>query len=63
MCRKIKERSDQELSKFIGREVWVIGGDKKGSRATLYSVGRRTSCVALFGHQMIQLRNHQISTL
>ena len=63
MCHKIKEHWDQELSKFIGHKVWVIGGNKKGSWATLYSVGRRTSCVTLFGHQMIQLRNHQISML
>ena len=63
LCRKIKEHSDSELSSFIGRDVWVISGDKKGTRATLHSIGRTTSSVALFGHQLIQLKNSQIATL
>ena len=63
LCRKIKEHSDSRLSSFIGRDVWVISGDKKGTCATLHSIGRTTSSVALFGHQLIQLKNNQIATL
>ena len=63
LCRKIKERSNSGLSSFIGRDVWVISGDKKGTHAMLHSIGRMTSSVALFGHQLIQLKNNQIATL
>ncbi|KIM58303.1 hypothetical protein SCLCIDRAFT_28198 [Scleroderma citrinum Foug A] len=62
LCCKIKECSDSGLSSFIGRDVWVISGDKKGTRAMLHSIGRMTSLVALFGHQLIQLKNNQIAT-
>ncbi|KAI6161927.1 hypothetical protein EDD17DRAFT_1508766, partial [Pisolithus thermaeus] len=58
---KIMERFEHGLSKFIGRDVWVIAGDKKGSRATLRTIGRMSSWVGLFG-QPIQLKNNQITT-
>ncbi|KAI6003551.1 hypothetical protein EDC04DRAFT_2908176 [Pisolithus marmoratus] len=58
---KMKEHSDHGLLKFVGRDVWVIAGDKKGSRATLCSLGRMFSWVAVFG-QMIQLKNNQVAT-
>ncbi|KIM64225.1 hypothetical protein SCLCIDRAFT_23581 [Scleroderma citrinum Foug A] len=61
-CCKVKERSENELSKFVGHDVWVIGGEKKGCQATLHSLGRTYSLVALFGHQLIQLKNDQIAT-
>ncbi|KAI5996703.1 hypothetical protein EDD15DRAFT_2364804 [Pisolithus albus] len=60
-CQMIKERFDHGLSKFVGRDVWVIAGDKKGSLATLRTIGRMSSWVALFG-QPIQLKNNQIAT-
>ncbi|KAI5990722.1 hypothetical protein EDC04DRAFT_2614098 [Pisolithus marmoratus] len=37
---KMKEHSDHGLSKFVGHDVWVIAGDKKGSQATLHSLRR-----------------------
>ncbi|KAI6109219.1 hypothetical protein EV401DRAFT_1891500, partial [Pisolithus croceorrhizus] len=37
---KVKERFDYGLSKFIGHDVWVIGSNKKGTRAMLCSLGR-----------------------
>ncbi|KAI6098115.1 hypothetical protein F5141DRAFT_1066944 [Pisolithus sp. B1] len=58
---KIMERFEHGLSKFISRDVWVIAGDKKGSRATLCTIGRMSSWVGLFG-QPIQLKNNQITT-
>ncbi|KAI6095458.1 hypothetical protein F5141DRAFT_1068370 [Pisolithus sp. B1] len=60
--RKIMERFEHGLSKFIGRDVWVIAGDKKGSWAMLHTIGRMSSWVGLFG-QPIQLKNNQIATL
>ncbi|KAI6011223.1 hypothetical protein BKA83DRAFT_4502778 [Pisolithus microcarpus] len=60
-CRKVAERSDVQLSRWIGRDVWVIRGDKKGYQGTLRSIGRDSSHVALQG-QPVQLRNNQIAT-
>ncbi|KAI5994442.1 hypothetical protein EDD15DRAFT_2196055 [Pisolithus albus] len=60
-CRKIKECFDHRLSKFVGRDVWVIAGDKKGTRATLRTIGRMSSWVELYG-QLTQLKNNQIAT-
>ncbi|KAI6159809.1 hypothetical protein EDD17DRAFT_1837274 [Pisolithus thermaeus] len=57
---KVKERFDYGLSKFIGCDVWVMGGDKKGTRAMLCSLGRTSSWVAIFG-QLIKLKNNQPS--
>ncbi|KAI6108314.1 hypothetical protein F5141DRAFT_1064498 [Pisolithus sp. B1] len=59
--RKIMERFEHGLLKFVGRDVWVIVGDKKGSRATLHTIGRMSSWVGLFS-QPIQLKNNQIAT-
>ncbi|KAI6126952.1 hypothetical protein F5141DRAFT_1060595 [Pisolithus sp. B1] len=59
--RKVKERFDYGLSKFVGHDVWVIGSDKKGTRAMLRSLGRTSSWVAIFG-QLIELKNNQVAT-
>ncbi|KAI6095592.1 hypothetical protein F5141DRAFT_1068212 [Pisolithus sp. B1] len=59
--RKIMEHFEHGLSKFVGCDVWVIAGNKKGSRAMLHTIGRMSSWVGLFG-QPIQLKNNQIAT-
>ncbi|KAI6096673.1 hypothetical protein EV401DRAFT_1895711 [Pisolithus croceorrhizus] len=59
---KVKEHFDYGLSKFVGCDVWVIGSDKKGTRATLHSLGRMSSWVAIFG-QPIELKNNQVAML
>ena len=61
-CHKVRDRLDLLLSRWVGRDVWVIGGEKKGYQATLKSLGRGLSWVALQGHQLIQLKNEQIAT-
>ena len=61
-CRKIRDRLDLQLSRWVGRDVWVVGGEKKGYQAMLKSLGRGLSWVALQGHQLIQLKNEQIAT-
>ncbi|KAI6094696.1 hypothetical protein EV401DRAFT_2084192 [Pisolithus croceorrhizus] len=58
---KVKEHFDYGLSKFVSRDVWVIGGDKKGTRAMLRSLGRMLSWVVIFG-QLIELKNNQVAT-
>ncbi|KAI6094494.1 hypothetical protein EDD16DRAFT_1529108 [Pisolithus croceorrhizus] len=59
--RKIMERFEHGLSKFVSRDVWVIAGDKKGSWAMLRTIRRMSCWVGLFG-QAIQLKNNQIAT-
>ena len=56
------ERSDLQLSQWVGRDVWVIHGEKKGFQAMLRLLRRELSWVALQGHQLIQLKNDQITT-
>ncbi|KAI6119981.1 hypothetical protein EDD16DRAFT_1706160 [Pisolithus croceorrhizus] len=58
---KIMECFEHGLLKFIGHDIWVIAGDKKGSWAMLHTIGRMSSWVGLFG-QPIQLKNNQITT-
>ena len=57
------EHYDLQLLRWVGHDVWVIHGEQKGFQATLRSLGRELSWVALQGHQLIQLKNDQIATL
>ena len=61
-CSKLSEYSQHEVTKYIGRDVWVIGGDKKGRHATLQSIGRGKSWIALEGHQLFKVKNTQVAT-
>ncbi|KAI5992059.1 hypothetical protein EDC04DRAFT_2613709 [Pisolithus marmoratus] len=40
---KIKEHFDHGLSQFVGHDVWIVAGDKKGCWAMLHSLGRMLS--------------------
>ncbi|KAI6128856.1 hypothetical protein EV401DRAFT_1885134 [Pisolithus croceorrhizus] len=60
-CRKIAEQSAMQLWRWVGRDVWVIRGEKKGYQGTLRSTGQGVSQVALQG-QLVQLRNNHIAT-
>ncbi|KAI6104787.1 hypothetical protein EDD16DRAFT_1524631 [Pisolithus croceorrhizus] len=44
-----KSVSGVQLSQWVGQDVWVIRGEKKGYQGTLRSIGRGISCVALQG--------------
>ena len=58
---KLRDFSLREASKLIGKEVWVIGGEFKGRRATLYAVGWVHSVVALPGYPSVSILNHHIA--
>ncbi|KAI6028195.1 hypothetical protein EDC04DRAFT_2605759 [Pisolithus marmoratus] len=45
---KIKEHFDHGLSQFVGHDVWIVAGDKKGCQAMLHSLGRVLSWVGIF---------------
>ncbi|KAI5996062.1 hypothetical protein EDC04DRAFT_2612938 [Pisolithus marmoratus] len=61
-CHKVAECSGLQLSQWIGQDVWVICGEKKGYQGTLRTLRRDISCVALQGW-LIQLKNDYIATL
>ncbi|KAI6128049.1 hypothetical protein EV401DRAFT_1885325 [Pisolithus croceorrhizus] len=46
-CRKIAERSAAQLWRWVGWDVWVIHGEKKGYQGTLRSTGQGISQVTL----------------
>ncbi|KAG2075785.1 hypothetical protein BDR04DRAFT_1149502 [Suillus decipiens] len=56
---KVSDASLDSFKKDIGQEVYIIGGDHKGYRATLYSLSSMDCTVALHGqqHTKIQLKN------
>ncbi|KAI5980364.1 hypothetical protein EDC04DRAFT_2618821 [Pisolithus marmoratus] len=58
-CCKVAECSGPQLSQWIGQDIWVIHGEKKGYQGTLRTLRRDISCVTLQG-QLIQLRNDYI---
>ncbi|KAG1787811.1 uncharacterized protein HD556DRAFT_1448317 [Suillus plorans] len=46
----------------IGHEVFVISGNRKGYRATLYSLSFETCTVAVHGQQRIKLKLNEVAT-
>ncbi|KAG2129750.1 hypothetical protein DEU56DRAFT_915012 [Suillus clintonianus] len=59
---KIRNAFLDSFRNDIGREVFVIGGDRKGYRATLYSLSLETCTVAVHGQQRITLKLHEVVT-
>ncbi|KAI6021155.1 hypothetical protein EDC04DRAFT_2607279 [Pisolithus marmoratus] len=60
-CCKVAEHLGLQLSQWIGWDIWVIRGEKKGYQGMLRTLGRDISCVALQGW-LIQLKNDYIAT-
>ncbi|KAG1895209.1 uncharacterized protein F5891DRAFT_984416 [Suillus fuscotomentosus] len=48
--------------KVIGQEVFIVGGERKGYRATLYGVGSETCRVAVHGQPRITLSRQDVVT-
>ncbi|KAG2155024.1 uncharacterized protein EDB93DRAFT_1102015 [Suillus bovinus] len=46
----------------IGHEVFIISGNQKGYRATLYSISFETCSVAVHGQQRIELKLYEVAT-
>ncbi|KAH7906087.1 hypothetical protein BJ138DRAFT_1105446 [Hygrophoropsis aurantiaca] len=62
-CIKIADWGNHvPIYRNIGREVYVISGEKKGQQATLRSVGVDTCVVALDGIHVMQLKNSHVAT-
>lgn len=59
---KIRNMSLDTFKSVIGKEVFVIHGQHKGYRATLYDIGREDCSVALHGQKRILLKLPEVAT-
>lgn len=59
---KLHNASLDSFKKDIGHEVFVVGGDRKGYRATLYSLAPETCTVAVHGQQHTNVKLHNVVT-
>ncbi|KAG1806322.1 uncharacterized protein HD556DRAFT_1302827 [Suillus plorans] len=59
---KVHNTNFDSFKKEIGQEVFIIGGDRKGYRATLYSVTSETCTVAVHGQQHIKIELKDVAT-
>ncbi|KAG2740339.1 hypothetical protein P692DRAFT_20753428 [Suillus brevipes Sb2] len=51
-----------DFKKFIGKEVYIIGGEKKGFRATLYGLSPDDCVVAVHGQPRMIAKRYDIAT-
>ncbi|KAG1744338.1 hypothetical protein EDD22DRAFT_958636 [Suillus occidentalis] len=59
---KVRNASLDSFKKDIGQEVYIIGGDRKGYRATLYSLSSTDCTVALHGQQRTKIQLKDVAT-
>ncbi|KAG1867358.1 hypothetical protein F4604DRAFT_1927661 [Suillus subluteus] len=59
---KVRNTDLDHFKKEIGKEVFIISGDQKGSRGTLHSVGLETCIVAVYGQKRIELKLYEVAT-
>lgn len=51
-----------EFKKFINKEVFIIGGEKKGFRATLYALSPDDCVVAVHGLPRMSAKRYNVAT-
>jgi transcription antitermination factor NusG len=51
-----------DFKKFINKEVWIIGGVKKGFRATLYGLSPDDCVVAVHGQPRMIAKRYDVAT-
>lgn len=59
---KLRNAPLDSFRKIINNEVFLIGGDCKGFRATLYSVGEENYIVAPHGQARIRVKCKDVVT-
>ncbi|KAG2048682.1 hypothetical protein BDR06DRAFT_1071144 [Suillus hirtellus] len=59
---KLHNTSLDSFKKNIGQEAFVIGGDRKGYRATLYGLAPQTCTVAVHGQQHTNVKLRDVVT-
>jgi hypothetical protein len=62
LCMKVAEFSPAQVTRSIGLDIWIVGGDKKGFRATLRGVNRKSCLVSIHGYPNLEVRKHQLCT-
>ncbi|KAF9233647.1 hypothetical protein BU15DRAFT_66401 [Melanogaster broomeanus] len=62
LCTKVSEFSLPIVPSSVGRDIWIIGGEKKGFRATLRSLNRQSSVVSLPGYYSLEVKNKDLCT-
>ncbi|KAG1846392.1 hypothetical protein DFJ58DRAFT_843471 [Suillus subalutaceus] len=59
---KVHNTNLDSFKKDIGQEIFVIGGDRKGYRATLYSFNSKDCTIALHGQQRTKIQLKDVVT-
>ncbi|KAG1895080.1 uncharacterized protein F5891DRAFT_984535 [Suillus fuscotomentosus] len=59
---KLRNAPLDSFKDVIGQEVFVIGGGRKGYRATLYSIGSESCTVAVHGQARTECKRHDVAT-
>ncbi|KAG2127246.1 hypothetical protein DEU56DRAFT_958827 [Suillus clintonianus] len=59
---KLQNASLDTFKKDIGQEVFVIGGDRKGYRGTLYSLSLESCTIAVHGQPRTTIKLHDVVT-
>jgi hypothetical protein len=62
LVMKILNMSLDSFNKVIGQEVFIVRGDRKGFRATLYGIGGKNCTVAINGQASTTLKCQDIVT-
>ncbi|KAG1825060.1 hypothetical protein EV424DRAFT_1537942 [Suillus variegatus] len=59
---KLRNANVDSFSHVIGKEVFIIGGNLKGYRATLYDIGSQDCTVAVHGQKRTTLKHPDVIT-
>ncbi|KAG1851801.1 hypothetical protein C8R48DRAFT_777751 [Suillus tomentosus] len=59
---KLRNANVDSFNHVIGKEVFVVGGNLKGYRATLYNIGREDCAVAIHGQKRTTLKRSDVVT-
>lgn len=59
---KTRDVDVDDFKKFINKEVFIIGGEKKGFRATLYGLSPDDCVVAVHGQPRMTTKRYNVAT-
>jgi hypothetical protein len=59
---KISDYSPPKVTDSIGHDVWMIGGNQKGFRATLRSMSHDSCVVSMPGYHSLTMKLRDVCT-
>jgi hypothetical protein len=59
---KKRDANLDSFNKVIGQEVFIVGGELKGYRATLYDIASDTCTIVVHGRTRTTLKRHDVVT-